>query len=529
MTERTPQPPYAGDLNAAPSFLDDPTLAQAPFAVFVWDEDLDGFVWANGAGLNRWGALSLASLRASRLDRAMPAMAKLRDLSRMALPVEGVVQTLTFWTPRGACRMTCRCRPLDLNDGGHGLVLEAVDQHTGPEADAPVRDRGNSLVNGRPAYLPAACRTGRVDQAPRPDRASTHVPGYLSGVDRTATPGALSSNGRASPDLPSPSDDDHFAMQEIARMLARDTSGGVLPPVSRADVLPTQTQDVPQKRVASPVLPKGHAATSRPGQDSGARLRVPRPAERSENEGSGTYSLPAVDGADDDTSSHRFDTLNHELRTPLSSIIGFAEMMHREQLGPIGNARYKEYAGDILDSARHALSLINDLLDASRVRAGHLDAAAEEIDVPTLLDRVIALMAPQAQTASVTVVRGYPPALPVLKADARALRQILLNLLTNAFKFTPEGGHVFVSAKHDETHMVLDIRDTGIGMTEAQIADALKPWVRGNGEAVLPSKPVGSGLGLPLVKALTEAQNGELSVTSAPGEGTCVTVRLPLH
>ncbi len=483
-----------------------------PYPVFVWDSDLGGFVWANAAGLERWGALSLASFRASRLDRAMPAMLKLKDLCAAALPVEGVTQTLTFWTPRGAARMACRCRPIDLGDDGHGLVIEAADENSGL---VECRGRAPAPVRLRPAARTAHAPNDRGQDRIRtmlPSTTPKRVAGFLNGEGGGDTTAATT----AEPNMPAPTPDDHLAMQEIARMLGRPSTK------DREDLsLPTTSH-----------LNGLEAGTSGIVPPVGAELRKVTEvlAKRTSTAVEQTLTVETSiepNTPSSDTAGMQFDTLNHELRTPLNSIIGFAEMMHREQLGPIGNDRYKEYAGDILDSARHALNLINDLLDASRVRAGHLDVVPEEINVPELLDRVVALTAPQAQAASVKVVCGYPDRMPPLHADTRALRQILLNILTNAFKFTPAGGHVFVSARQSNTEFIIDIRDTGIGMTDEQIADAMKLWVRNNGSGHPPSAPAGSGLGLPLVKALTEAMAGELEITSAPGEGTCVTVRLP--
>jgi len=496
-----------------PPFVEDHDLAHADHPVFVWDGDAAAFAWANRAGLDCWGALSLQSFRASGLDRAMPAMLRLAELSATALPAEGIHQTLMFWTPHGVCRLSCRCRPVDLGDGGHGLILEADPVAGRGDEDefystAGAPRRTAQVLNGAGAHGNTSLSTRR-NGALRRAAPGQRVSGFLNG--------AVVAEQEVN--LPAPSDDDHHAMQEIARMLGR--------PAPRPATKAGSREIQPGTRAL-----KGEQS----GFEAGRRLReqawrtdASRQQERSTPLAESSSSQGIAAG--EDTSSEAFDNLNHELRTPLNSIIGFAEMMHTEQLGPIGTARYKEYAGDILDSARHALSLINDLLDASRVRAGHLNITFEEIDVPLLLERAIALMEPQARAASVRVVAGFPDDVPPIQADARAMRQILLNILTNAIKFTPPGGRVFVTAQRDDDgETVIAVRDTGVGMTDEQIGEAMKPWARLDNPGGMPGTggpPAGSGLGLPLVKTLIEAQNGALRITSAPGEGTRVEIVLP--
>ncbi|MGI9405382.1 MAG: sensor histidine kinase [Hyphomicrobiaceae bacterium] len=497
--ERFSIPAMAYEPSSNPSFLDEYGLQNADHPVFVWDGDANAFAWANTAGLDHWGAISLQTFRASRLDRAMPAMIRLRELSRTALPANGISQTLMFWTSRGACRLDCRCRPVDLGDGGHGLLLE-ID----PAVQA--------VANGRAADdVPAA--HGRDPTAPTPDGA-----GHDAALSRTARANGQRVSGflngsvvaEQTAQLPAPSDEDHAAMAEIARMLGRPGAETKSPD---GDV---------ENRVGQP-----HDNTTK--NDSGEQLRRDVLELADDRPLDPVEMRPAPVSA---PSANDFDTLNHELRTPLNSIIGFAEMMHSEQLGPVGNERYREYIGDILDSARHALSLINDLLDTSRVRAGHLDVTHEELEVPELLERTIALMQPQAQKAAVVIVPGFPDTMRTIHADARAMRQILLNVLSNAIKFTGRGGRVFVTASRDAAgNTTIGVRDTGVGMTEDQLDRAMMPWEQvsktaderksGAGELA------GSGLGLPLVRALTEAQGGALAIRSTPGEGTRVEITIP--
>jgi PAS domain S-box-containing protein len=218
--------------------------------------------------------------------------------------------------------------------------------------------------------------------------------------------------------------------------------------------------------------------------------------------------------------------VSHEIRTPLNSIIGFSEVMMDERFGAIGNERYKQYLKDIHESGAHLVSLLNDLLDLSKIEAGKLDLSFARVSLNEVTQQCVSLMQPQANQERVIIRTSLPTVLPPIMADARSLRQIVLNLLSNSIKFTGAGGQVIVSTTHTENgEVVLRVRDTGHGMTEKEIQMALEPFRQlatssrwGSG---------GTGLGLPLTKALAEANRANFSIKSAVNAGTLVEIAFP--
>jgi PAS domain S-box-containing protein len=214
--------------------------------------------------------------------------------------------------------------------------------------------------------------------------------------------------------------------------------------------------------------------------------------------------------------------ISHEIRTPLNAIIGFSEVMMEERFGPVGNDRYREYLKDIHASGGHLVSLVNDLLDLSKIEAGRLDLVFSSVNLNQLVQQCVGLMQPQANQSRIIIRSSLPPGLPPLTADARSVRQIVLNLLSNAIKFTGAGGQVIVSTAATERGIALRVRDTGAGMTAKEIETALEPFRQlatstrhGSG---------GTGLGLPLTKALAEANRARFSIESQKDAGTLVEV-----
>ena len=225
------------------------------------------------------------------------------------------------------------------------------------------------------------------------------------------------------------------------------------------------------------------------------------------------------------TKSEFLAKISHEIRTPLNSIIGFSEVMMDERFGPIGNERYKQYLKDIHQSGAHLVSLLNDLLDLSKIEAGKLDLSFDRVSLNELTLQCVSLMQPQANQERV-IIRTSLPVLPPVMADARSLRQIVLNLLSNSIKFTGAGGQVIVSAAQtDGGEVVLRVRDTGHGMTENEIQLAMEPFRQLATSSRLGSG--GSGLGLPLTKALAEANRAHFSIKSAVNTGTLVEIAFP--
>jgi PAS domain S-box-containing protein len=216
--------------------------------------------------------------------------------------------------------------------------------------------------------------------------------------------------------------------------------------------------------------------------------------------------------------------VSHEIRTPLNAIIGFAEVIMDERLGPIGTERYKDYLRDIHKSGTHVMSLVNDLLDLSKIEAGKMVLDIKPVDANAIVAECVALMQPQANRERVIMRLALAPRLVHVAADERSVRQIVLNLLSNAVKYNEPGGQVIVStAMTDTGQVVIRIKDTGIGMSDAELALALEPF-----RQVATARPVsGTGLGLPLTKALIEANRANFSIRSRKNDGTLVEVSFP--
>ncbi len=217
--------------------------------------------------------------------------------------------------------------------------------------------------------------------------------------------------------------------------------------------------------------------------------------------------------------------VSHEVRTPLNSIIGFAELMKEEQLGPIGNDRYRGYIRDIHESGLYALSLVTDLLDISKVEAGEFELNFTAVNLEEVVGESVHSMQPQAQRQRVLLRTAFADDLPDVLADRRSIRQIILNLLSNAIKFTKPGGQVIVSTQRNSSGGVrLRVRDSGIGMSEGEISVALKPFQQVD---TSPRKQLGTGLGLPLTKALAEAHRAKFQLRSRSDSGTRIDVTFP--
>jgi len=217
-------------------------------------------------------------------------------------------------------------------------------------------------------------------------------------------------------------------------------------------------------------------------------------------------------------------SMSHELRTPLNAVIGFSDAMHAELFGPL-SPRYKAYAADIQQSGTHLLSLINDVLDLSRLEARQTALQEEIFDIAELAEEVLRMIRPQAAKAGLTLQGDVAPELPLLRGDRRRIKQILINLTANAIKFTPEGGQVRLAAHRTATALSLIVSDTGIGIAQEDIPRAMERF--GQVDSSLSRKYEGTGLGLPLARQLAELHGGQLILGSAPGVGTTVTVTLP--
>ncbi len=222
--------------------------------------------------------------------------------------------------------------------------------------------------------------------------------------------------------------------------------------------------------------------------------------------------------------------MSHELRTPLNAIIGFSEIMAAQMYGPLGDKRYHDYAHDILGSGQHLLALINDILDMSKIEAGKLNLRFEPIHLEDVIEDAARLVRKNAQAAGLDLNLDLED-LPETEADYRAIKQVLLNLLSNAIKFTPRNGTVTVKARAESSpnggRVKFSVIDTGIGIFAEDLQRLAQPFEQI--ESQLAKTQQGSGLGLALTKSLIELHRGSLTIDSHPGEGTAVTVTLPVR
>ncbi|NKN34733.1 PAS domain S-box protein [Agrobacterium sp. a22-2] len=227
--------------------------------------------------------------------------------------------------------------------------------------------------------------------------------------------------------------------------------------------------------------------------------------------------------------AHKSDFLarvSHEIRTPLNAIIGFADIMAGERFGPIGHPRYVEYSNDIGRSGRHVLDIVNDLLDISKIEAGEMELDFVAVGLNETVSEAVSIVQPQANGQRVIIRTALSQAVPNVVADLRSVKQIVLNILANAIRFTPSGGQIIVSTAYEANgSVVLRIRDTGVGMSRSELEQAMKPFRQvSTGPRI---RGEGTGLGLPLTKAMVDANRATFAIHSSPNEGTLVEVTFP--
>ena len=220
-------------------------------------------------------------------------------------------------------------------------------------------------------------------------------------------------------------------------------------------------------------------------------------------------------------------TMSHELRTPLNAIIGLSEMMAGEIMGPIGNARYADYAGDIHRAGRHLLDLVTDVLDTSRIEAGGYRLVLAPLQAAEVIEETHRIVAPLAAERGVRLERAVAPGLPPIRGDRRALKQILINVMSNAVKYTPAGGSIAVRAEAEPAFVAIAVADTGTGIRPEDIPRVTEPFYRA-GDVYTSNAVGGAGLGLSIASGLVEAHGGSLAIASKFGEGTTVTLRFPV-
>lgn len=310
-----------------------------------------------------------------------------------------------------------------------------------------------------------------------------------------------------------------FDGQALSSMISPDHAPELLARVQRTEIGNPQSFSFTPRRATQPL----EAMISRLPVGAGKIclvLRTPAAASIPQQDAMRQASERA-----DAAKSGFLARISHEIRTPLNAIIGFAEVMIDERFGPVGSPRYRDYLKDIHASGTHVLSLVNDLLDLSKIEAGKMDLSFAPVDANAVIAECMSIMQPLASSKRVVLRQALEPSLPAIWADIRALRQILLNLLSNAVKFTPAGGQVIVSSAHKEANYVLlRVKDTGVGMSEEEVRRALESFT----QIASASDMRGTGLGLPLTKALVEASRGSFTILSCQHEGTLIEIALPL-
>jgi len=216
--------------------------------------------------------------------------------------------------------------------------------------------------------------------------------------------------------------------------------------------------------------------------------------------------------------------VSHEIRTPINAVIGLSQLMLEEKSEPLLNNRYRDYLGDIVRSGEHIMTLLNDLLQVSKSEEDQVKLDVKPVSLPVILNEVLGLMMPQANASRVIIRSGVSDDLPSITADARSVKQILLNLLSNAIRFTPQDGQIVISAYHHRqpNEVLLRIRDTGVGMSQMELQEAMQPYrqIKRKDMPANKSAAEGTGLGLPLTRAMAEANNARFTMHSRPGKGT---------
>jgi signal transduction histidine kinase len=319
--------------------------------------------------------------------------------------------------------------------------------------------------------------------------------------------------------------EDFWIGRPIADLICGD-AGGHCAEAERSMALLRRAAERRRPTLSEFVLPSGAVIEARivPMPDGGLLCTC---LDTTERKGAEAALLRAKQEAElaSRSKSEFLANMSHELRTPLNAIIGFAEILAGEIFGPLGHERYKGYIADIRDSSQWLLRLVNDILDVAKVESGKAELFEEPVAIATVVESCIRLMRERMQARGLHLTRSIPAKLPLVRCDERRLKQIVLNLLSNAVKFTPAGGHITVRAAVEDDGFIIAIKDTGIGIAAEDIDRALNRF--GQIDSHLQRKQEGTGLGLPLTKAMTELHGGRLEIASMPGAGTRVTVRLP--
>jgi len=464
-------------------------LVSDPNPLWLWDGIAGRIYWANDAGLDFWQTERLIDLQEMKFDHAMPALRRLRKLALKEVPDAGRDERLVFWTARGRSQVICNCVKIAV-DGFGELLLLRLKGGWRREND-PGQSRPQRLPE-TPGSHPDRKQGADIEEECGKPGNGTKPPG------NTATGGMPMGSTRNM--VRTKEGDTAATLREIARQV-------------RAESKFTSASDGPQPSIVAPEEGAGDASRE-PGEghaDAKGRSRQPgHPPSRDAPQ-------PTIDEVD------FLAKISHEIRTPLNSILGFSELMMQEQFGAIKIKKYAEYISDIHQSAELALSLINDMLDLSRMSVGQFDVTLERVDLNALTRAMLSIMRPQAEKNGITLKIELSIDELTINAGLRSVKQILLNLLSNAIKFTgPDGQVTLITGTEGDEWAFVKICDTGSGMTIPEIAKAMQPYAKLD---TTPRHVEGTGLGLPITKALVDANGGTFKIESEPGEGTEISLR----
>ena len=479
----------------------------APEPVWLWDEARIRILWANEAALTFWGASSLFDL----IEYAFTADS---DAARLAARDSGEAEATL--APLGKTVVVCaRLEAMSLPDGGRATLVTILEMREPPADERTARKL--ALFEAAPVALLLARATGEILQENESASAAAKElpPDLLKAVCHQAIVDGTA-NRIASVTL--------GGQERTLRLHAKRLAD----PQTRTPAALVRIDDITERLQLEAMLrakltrqmadlQKLQAESHSAAQESQAAIEVERvhlSRERDEAD------------ARNRAKSDFVAKLVHEMRNPLNAIVGFSEIMQQARFGPVGDKRYEGYVDDIRMSAGHLMSLVNDMLDLAAIEAGKFRIHFDSVALASVIDDCMRLLRPQAADLGIELNSAVPANLPPVVADARALRQVMLNLISNAVKFTPSGGEVFVSAAlNGEGGVSVAVRDTGVGMTRSEIELALEPF--GQVDGPLQRERKGTGLGLPLAKALAEANKAEFSISSEPNHGTVAELVFP--
>lgn len=475
--------------------------------IWLWDHRRHRIAWANDAGLAFWGASSL-------FDLIEYTFTTESDAAHLAAH-DGTEANATLAPLGKAAVVSARLEHFDIAPDARATLVTIVEMHE-PSADGATT-RKLALFEAAPVALLLARPTGEILQ----DNDTARI---------------------IAKELP------HDLLKTVCRQAIVDGTSNRVASASVGGK--KQTYRISARRLADPqtrtpaALVRLDDITERLGLEMLLRARLARQMAEFEKTQADSQALVQQRHTDIEAERVRLEKerediearnktktdfiakLVHEMRNPLNAIVGFSEIMQQARFGPLGDKRYEGYIDDIRMSAGHLMSLVNDMLDLAAIEAGKFRIHFDTVALARVIDECLRLLKPQAADLGIELKSAVPANLPAVAADERALRQIMLNLISNAVKFTPQGGEVSVSATlTGDGGVKVAVRDTGIGMTRSEIELALEPF--GQVDSALQRERKGTGLGLPLAKALAEANKAEFNISSEPNHGTTAELVFP--